>query len=220
MADPADDFQLLKAHLAGSPDAFTELVQRHTPLIYSAALRQTRDPHMADDITQAVFLLLSQKARRLGQSTILTAWLYRTTRFAALDAMKKHRRRQHHEAVAALSQTPTIEPDPWTEISPLLDDAMNHLREKDRAAILLRYFQNKSLHDVSTTLGTTEAAAGQRINRAINRLRDFFSRRNITIPAAGLSTTLARHAIAPAPSHLLRRPLPLPPPQSPKEPPP
>ncbi len=203
MPEVADDHTLIRAYLQGSQQAFTDLALRHTPLVYSAALRQTHNPDVAQDVTQAVFILLSQKAATFSGRVVLSAWLYRAARFAAKDAMKKQHRRQHHEAIAAVSPTAAVEDDPWSSLAPILDDAMDHLRDRDRTAVLLRYFENKSLSDVGALLGVTEAAAGQRITRAIERLRNFFSRRGVDIPSIALVSSLTAHAVIPPPANAM-----------------
>src|SRR3954471_12999351 len=96
------DTELLTAYAAtASPQAFAQLVDRYINLVYSAALRRTRDPHLADDVTQAVFIVLSQKARHIRQATLLPAGLMKTTRYAPNNAIRMQSRRQRHEQQAA-----------------------------------------------------------------------------------------------------------------------
>jgi len=78
-----------------------ELVRRHIDFVYSAALRQTHDPHLAEDVTQVVFIILGQKAGSIRRSTPLAGWLFNTTRYAALNAIRMEKRRRHHEQQAA-----------------------------------------------------------------------------------------------------------------------
>src|SRR6185436_10093653 len=136
-----DDLQLLRTYAEnGSEDAFATIVQRHLGLVYSAALRQVRDSHLAEEIAQVVFVILARKAGSLRDGTILSGWLFRTTRFAAARAARGEQRRQRREHEAALMESSTSEPA-WEEVTPILDDALADLAESDRHAILLRFFE-------------------------------------------------------------------------------
>src|SRR5688500_4550790 len=133
------DMELLQDYVQRhSEQAFETIVRRHINLVCSTALRITRDRDMADDVTQAVFIILTRKARALSPKTILPAWLYRTARFAAADALKAKHRRQRREQEAIMIDTGSD--SGWEDVAPFLDTAMAGLGEKDRNAILLRYF--------------------------------------------------------------------------------
>jgi DNA-directed RNA polymerase specialized sigma24 family protein len=78
----ANDIALLREYAGrNSESAFADLVHRHINLVYSVALRFTGNCEDAQDATQAVFIILARKAATLNQRTILTGWLYETTRF-------------------------------------------------------------------------------------------------------------------------------------------
>jgi RNA polymerase sigma factor (sigma-70 family) len=170
-----DDMALVREYAASqSEQAFETLVSRHVNLVYSAALRQARDAALAQEITQAVFIILARKAGSLSPKTILSGWLYRTARFAAADALKIQRRRQHREQEALMEGVFQNESDTaWEQLSPLLDEAMARLRDKDRDTIVLRFFENKSLQEVGDALGMEERAAQKRIARSLEKLRVF-----------------------------------------------
>jgi RNA polymerase sigma factor (sigma-70 family) len=180
-------------------DAFTEIVRRHLNLVYSAALRQVRSPQLAEEVAQSVFTDLARVAATPSSPVNLTAWLYAVTRRTAIDVIRKESRRQLREQTAVEMNAMNATANDWTQIKPLLDDAMAALDETDRSAILLRYFENKNLREVGELLGTTDGAAQKRVNRAVDRLREFFSKRNVTIGAGGLAIVISANAVQAAP---------------------
>lgn len=191
------DCELLSVYLgSGDQQAFTQLVQRYTNLVYSAALRQVNDANLADDITQTVFVLLSRKAGALvGERTILSLWLLKTTRYVAMNAIKYASRRRKHERKAAEMKPEQTGADSstsaWQQVAPLLDDALDRLRTQDRAAVVLRFLQGKTHQEVGDILGLSEEAARKRITRALGTLRQHLSAKGVTVTAAALATALA-----------------------------
>ncbi|MBL9174627.1 MAG: sigma-70 family RNA polymerase sigma factor [Verrucomicrobiales bacterium] len=206
------DAQLLREFAAtDSESAFTELVGRHGPAVHAAALRQTGNPHHAEEVTQAVFLLLARKAAALSGQAVLIGWLMKATQFAARDLLRGERRRLERETTAyhmneSLEPSMAADPDSerlWDRISPVLDGCLARLREADRNAILLRFFQNRSLAEVGGALGVAEEAARKRVNRALERLRSELQRDGAVASLAVLPELLSRQAVPTGPSELV-----------------
>jgi RNA polymerase sigma factor (sigma-70 family) len=198
------DAQLLRAYVEGDESAFREIVSRHTDLVYSAALRQVNSQALAQDIAQSVFVDLVRKSRevsnRIAADASLAGWLYRSTRFAALNHLRDDRRRAEHER-QAMEQliTDTSPTADWGRIRPMLDEAMAALSDDDRDALLLRYFKNHDFRTVGKALGLSDDAAQKRVSRAIERLREFFSKRGVAIGASGLVVLISANAVHAAP---------------------
>src|ERR1017187_1747873 len=201
-----DDIALLREFAATESEAaFAALVERHVNLVYSTALRRVGGAHTAQEITQAVFIILARKAKSLGAKTILAGWLHQTARLTAANFLRGEIRRQNREQEAYMQST-LNEPDAnvWPQIAPLLDDALDKLGERDRNAIVLRFFENKNLREVGTALGASEDAAKMRVNRALEKLRKIFSKRGVAFSAAAIAGAVSANSVHAAPVGLAK----------------
>jgi RNA polymerase sigma factor (sigma-70 family) len=200
-----EDAELLRQYAAQrSEAAFTELIRRQVDLVYSAALRlMNGDVHRAQDVTQQVFSELARQAKRLTRHPALAGWLYTTTRLMALRAIRTEQRRTAREQEANAMNELLREPGPqqdWKHLGPVLEAAMHELGEKDRLAVLLRFFQDKSLKEVGLALGLSENAARMRVERALDKLRAQLARKGVTSTAAALAALLAGNAVSATPA--------------------
>jgi uncharacterized protein (TIGR03435 family) len=223
MPEP-DDIALLKQYAEeNSEAAFAGLVTRYVNLVYSAALRSVGNAHAAEEITQAVFIILARKAksltggwqRRLVAVASLSGWLYQTARLTAANYLRTEIRRRNREQEAymqAILNEPESDPsrrsgaeaEAWRQIAPLLDDAMGRLGEKDRNAIVLRFFENKNMSEVGAALGASEDAAKMRVNRALEKLRKIFAKRGVASTTAIIAGAVSANSVQAAPAVLAK----------------
>ena len=199
-----DDYELLQDYAAGcSESAFEELVTRYVNLVFSAARRQVGDLHRAEEVSQAVFLILSQKAGTIRRDAVLSSWLLRATRYTAANLLRREERRHHYEEEAMATTVPPSESDAaWERVAPMLDQGIDQLDAKNRDAIVLRFFEKKSFREIASITGTTEDSAQKRVSRAVDKLRTYFHQRGVTIPVAILGTGLAANSVLAAPAGL------------------
>jgi RNA polymerase sigma factor (sigma-70 family) len=212
-----DDTALLREYVErGSEEAFAALVTRHVNKVYSVALRLTGNPHSAEEITQAVFVILAKKSRHLGKRVILSGWLYQTARLTAVTfirgGIRRARREQEaymqtvlNENESDLSRRSETEADAtWAQFAPLLDAAMARLNETDRHAVVLRFFDGKSLREVGAALGANEDAAKKRVSRALEKLHHYFSKRGVSSTTAIIAGMISIHSVQAAPAALAK----------------
>jgi RNA polymerase sigma factor (sigma-70 family) len=201
----SDDMKLVRQYTAyQSESAFATLVSRHTNLVYSTALRLLGHPQLAEEVAQVVFVILARKASSLSEHTILAGWLYRTTCYVSSSARKRELRRQQREQEAYMESTLHEDKpdDAWQQMSPLLEEAMLRLGQTDRDALVLRFFEGRSLNEVGVALGASEETAKKRVSRAVEKLRGFFTRRGVVLPAAVLTAAISGNSVQAAPTAL------------------
>jgi RNA polymerase sigma factor (sigma-70 family) len=194
-----DDCHLLRAWVENrDEDAFRALVDRHLKLVYSAARRLVADENLAEDVAHATFIVLARKAPSLVRNKALPVWLYRTTRYAAVQAIRAEARRaDRHRSFADMQITETN--SFWEQVAPLLESAMARLRAKDREALVLRFMGEMTNQQVGTALGISEEAARKRIDRALEKLRAVFSGRGVHASSEVIAAALSGNLLYAAP---------------------
>jgi RNA polymerase sigma factor (sigma-70 family) len=203
----SNDRELLRQYAEErSEDAFTQLVNEHLNLVYSAALREVNgDRALAQDLAQAVFTELARKSGKLLGHPSLAGWLYTTVRHLAANLRRAEQRRRHREEESQSMNQLLAEDAPgqtWQQIQPVLDDVLHELKEADRAAVVLRFLENRSLREVGAALGLQENAARMRVDRALDKMRGLLARRGIASSVSGLTAALVLGAVTPAPEAL------------------
>jgi len=185
----------------GSETAFRELVACYVDLVYSAAVRLVNgDAHLAEDIAQTVFADLARKARGLSSEVMLGGWLHRHTCFVASNTLRAERRRQARERQAVeMNSIEDHSAENLARVAPMLDEAINQLEAEDRAAIVLRFFEQNDFRAVGEALGSNEEAARKRVDRALDKLHGSLTRRGVVLSVTALGSMLATHAVTAAP---------------------
>ena len=194
------DWQLLEAYAKGrSEAAFAQLVKLHLDWVYSVALRHVGDPHLAEDVVQAVFMLLARKAGDLKPGTLLGGWLFRTTCHVAAHARRGEQRRKIREATACVMNLDDSSPDGghmlWQQLAPHLDQAVAALPESERSAVLLRFYEKLPFREVGERLEITDEAAKKRVGRALEKMRTFLDRRGVKLSGVVLAAVLAEKTV-------------------------
>jgi RNA polymerase sigma factor (sigma-70 family) len=209
-----NDWELLRQYVqTRSQPAFAQLVERHVRWVHAACARHVRDAHLAEDVTQSVFLLLSQKAARLKPQTSITGWLFRAARLMSSNAMKMQRRRIRRDTRAAVaaaqdagrsrqgaaeSSSPSLKNE--SELIEAIDTAMVRLRAPDRDVLLLRFYGNKSVAEAASELEISIDAAKKRFARSLDALRQALTDQGVALPAVGRRDD-DLSAVAPTASH-------------------
>ena len=204
---PTDDSALLRQFAENQSDeAFGALVTRHINLVYSVALRHVGDPHHAEEITQAVFIILAKKALQLRHDKALSSWLFQATRLTANNFVRSEARRHRREQEAYMQSVldEASSDKVWRQIAPLLDAAVAALNEKDRRAIVLRFYEGRNLSEVAAALGASEDAAKKRVMRALERLQKFFFKRGVDSTTSIIAGAISANSIQAAPIALAK----------------
>jgi RNA polymerase sigma factor (sigma-70 family) len=190
--------QDLVAELRGSNPsaALAELLRRHGRMVERTVLRRVRDEHLAQDVSQAVFWILLQKAGTLREPGGIGGWLHRTATLAAQNALRvEARRRRHEEAARGMTPKP-VEKTPATVWPEGLDEALARLPEIYREAIVQRYLEGRSRSDMSRSMALSDKAVDMRVTRGIERLRRAMAGAVPGLTAAALTGILAAEAAA------------------------
>src|SRR5262245_19813539 len=178
------DAALLRQFAAGrDPEAFRTLVKRHGPLVLGVARRVAGEAH-ADDVFQATYIKLARHAAAVRRPDALPVWLHRTAFRLALNARRGENRRRAAEArsPAATGRNPLDELTA-RELLAILDDEIERLPERDRAALVLCCLDGMSLDEAAGRLGVSAGAVKGRLERGRERLRRNLARRGLIVPA-------------------------------------
>ncbi len=199
------DRELLERYASQSDsEALREWIRWRIDLVYSVASRVLGgDPHLAEDVTQQVLTTAAQRAGELARHPAPGGWLFHHTRFTAAKLVRSRQRRQQREHLAAMDPALNSEPPvDWSRIRPEIDAALDALPDRDRDAVILRYFEQADYGAIGERLQLSANAARMRVDRALEKLSIQLGRRGIRSTAAALGTALGTHAVSAAPPGL------------------
>src|SRR5262249_19577081 len=156
-------------------------------------IRYVGNPPDAQDVTQAVFILLIRKISGLRNRTTLTGWLYETTRLTSRQFLRAKSRQQLREQEACMESIPGQLDNEiaWKQVAPILEEAMTRLNEKERTLLALRFFENKTIAETAGLLGMEEWATRKRVTRAVEKLQRFFSKRGVNSTAEAITGAIS-----------------------------
>jgi RNA polymerase sigma factor (sigma-70 family) len=190
------DAQLLDRFVGhGDEQAFTALVERHGPLVFSVCRRVLSDAHLAEDAFQATFLVLARKAAGVHRPNALANWLYGVAyKTAARLRTDVARRRKLERQAKPMPQTDPLADATWRELRPVLDEELNRLPEKYRAPLILCYLEGKTHEEAAQHLHWPMGTVGGRLARARDVLRQRLERRGLALSAGAVALTLTENA--------------------------
>lgn len=202
-----NDNELLRQYAENKSEAaFRAFVERHLSSVYSVALRRVGgDVHLAQDVTQRVFTDLARKSAILFRHRAINGWLFVSARYAAAEAVRRERRRHEREQAAMIFHQVQLEgpsESEWEHLRPGLDDLIAKLSEKDREAVLLRFFRNLSFVEIGERLSLSENTARMRVERAIEKIRSHLACQGVKSPAGALALVLASQSAVAVPASL------------------
>jgi RNA polymerase sigma factor (sigma-70 family) len=197
-----DEFLLKKFISLRDEIAFATLVRRHGRMVLNVARRVVGNPHDSEDVLQATFLVLAQKARLVANRDALASWLYRVAYRISLKAKARNdRRRLVEKQVDVMAHFPTPRPQArdWETV---LDEEINRLPEKYRLPIILCDLEGRSRKEVEQQLQVPAGTLSSRLATAKRMLADRLTRRGVVL-AGGALWAAAPEATAALPATLV-----------------
>lgn len=183
----------------GDATAFDSLVTAYAGLVYAACKRILRDDAAAEDATQECFLQLAYKTPTI--ETSLGAWLHTVATRRSISLVRQKARRRTREDHYARAQDSSAECK-WTDIQEFVDEALVTLPNDLREPIIASFLERKSHAEIADEVGVDRSTISRRIDKGIEKIREYLKKKGAIITAASLSTLLADNAITAAPKSL------------------
>lgn len=176
--------------------AFEALVRRHGPMVWGVCRRLLSNHHDAEDAFQATFLVLVRKARSVVPRGMVGNWLHGVAYRTALRARGTAARIRAREKQVRAMPEPEVGPqDPWRDLQPVLDEELDRLPAKYRAAVVLCDLEGKTYQEAARLLGWPVGTLSTRLTRGRKLLADRLARRGLTLAGAVLTALLSQKAV-------------------------
>jgi RNA polymerase sigma-70 factor (ECF subfamily) len=164
----------------GDPRGAEALLERHQKEVYNVALRMLGEPSAAEDAAQDAFLRAFTRLDLYREGEPFGAWVHGIVRNRCLDILRSRAR-----ASAAYPRVGTPEPDAESDAIRNLEAqgvrrALSRLLARDRALLVLRYWEDRPMEEVAQSLGITDGAARVALHRARRALAGQLSTMEIT----------------------------------------
>jgi len=204
----SDGINLRRFADSGDESSFVAIVDRYAAMVRGVAIRCTGDAAMADEVTQSVFFLLACRAASVPADH-LGGWLHRTAFLSARNARRRALRyreairelgQQHDAMTDTANQIPLSGSSSWKEIHPYLDEAVARLPERSRTPLMLRFFENRSIREISSLTGKSEAAVRKSLERSLVRLSNMLRRRGVVTSGTALAAILSANCLLAPPA--------------------
>ena len=184
----------------GDAEAFSEIVQRHAPIVYGACLRVLEDQSRAADVVQETFLQLLRDAGKITGS--VPSWLHRVATRKALDAVRADARRRKREARYAADKP--LKTTRWEDVSVHVDQGLDELDDETRRILIQRFFQGRTTTDIAADSGVSQPTVSRRVESGVAELREILRKRGIIVAAAALGSLLTQNAVQAAPAIVMK----------------
>jgi RNA polymerase sigma factor (sigma-70 family) len=177
--------------------AFSSLLRRHGPLIWSVCRRVLAEEHAAEDAFQATFLVLVRKARSVSKKASVRSWLYGVALRVAVRARQREDLRRLRERGAPIRQTDEARTEAgWEDVRPILDEEIQRLPEKYRLPVILCYLEGQTNEEAAQRLNCPRGTIATRLARARERLRSRLVRRGLTLSAGTLTAMFTDNTVS------------------------
>lgn len=194
------DAELLARFSVGREEAaFAALMRRHGRMVWSVCRHVLRHEQDAEDAFQATFLVLVRKAGSICKGMAIASWLHATAYHIATRARRDAVIRRARESKGeSMSPAEPISESAWREVLTILDEEVQRLSERQRAAFVLCSLEGKSLAEAARQLGWKEGTLSGTLSRAREQLGRRLARRGVTLTTVLAGLAVSGESAAPA----------------------